>query len=359
MTGTVMPLEAHAGALEVRVIDPLEGDAWDRLVRAHPEHSIFQRAAWARLLHDAYGHRPCCLQLLRGGAAVALVPLMEVASPLTGRRGVSMPFADFGGILWSEPAAGEPVAAALLELARRRRWKHLELRGGVAPAAEGAVARDWGGHLLDLARPPEALWSGLDPAVRRAVRKAEASGLAVSVGRAAGDVDAYYRLHARTRRRHGLPPQPPAFFRQLHRHLIEPGDGEVVLARFGGRAVAGAVFLHSGAAAVYKFGASDPRHWPLRPNHLVMWRAIGFLAGEAGCRSLHFGRTAPGDAGLARFKRSWGSVNEPLAYVRYMVGARRPGRGAPRATDDHPAVFGFLPVPVNRIIGRLIYPHLD
>ena len=122
--------------------------------------------------------------------------------------------------------------------------------------------------------------------------------------------------------------------------------------------MAGAVFFHSGGRAIYKFGASDKDHWGLRPNHRVMWSAIQYLA-ETGCQSLHFGRTSNDDAGLIRFKQSWAGTDRTLSYFRYHTGKLAWITAANPPTESLPMIFGHLPLALNRIAGRLIYPHLD
>src|SRR6185503_9058222 len=119
-------------------------------------------------------------------------------------------------------------------------------------------------HSLSLLDGPHVLFNGFDPSVRRAIRKAERSGLTVSVRKDREAMLAYYRLHVRTRRRHGLPPQPLAFFLNIHEEIIAAGMGFVVLAVKGDRPIAGSVFFHAGSHALYKFGASDERFAGLR-----------------------------------------------------------------------------------------------
>lgn len=292
------------------------------------------------------------------GVEAALVPLMEVRSPVTGRRGVSLPFADFAGILWTDSRQQAAVLQALLGLAAERKWKHLELRGGSSPAPAAGSFRTYRAHELDLSPGIPQLARRLPASTRRSIHKAERSGLTVTMGRDSPAMLAFYQLHGRTRRRHGLPPQPFAFFEAIGRHLIEPGLGVIVLAHHAGTAVAGAVFFHSGGRAIYKFGASDNARWDLRPNHQVMWSAIQYLA-EAGCQSLHFGRTANADAGLIRFKQSWAGADGILSYFRYHTGKLAWITDANPPTEGLHLVFGHLPLSLNRIAGRLLYPHLD
>lgn len=353
------PLAAHASAdIQVERIDPLAGGLWDTHVAARPDHSVFHRSAWARVLTETYGHRPFYLRIRVEGAEAALVPLMEVSSALTGRRGVSLPFADFTGPLWSDARQAAAVYEGLLGVAAERKWQHLELRGGTTPAPAAAAFRTYRAHELDLSCGMSRLSQLLPASTRRSIHKAERSGLTITIERDAHAMLAFYQLHSRTRRRHGLPPQPVGFFQAISRHLIEPGLGMIVLAHQAGTAVAGAVFFHSGDRAIYKFGASDKERWDLRPNHGVMWSAIQYLA-QAGCQSLHFGRTSVADAGLIRFKESWAGAGGALRYFRYHTAKRVWLTDANPPAQGLPMVFGHLPLSLNRIAGRLIYPHLD
>lgn len=344
--------------VEFDLIDPLLGKTWDLNVTKHRHHTVFHRSAWARVLAETYGHRPFYLRAFVNGAETAMLPLMEVRSPVTGVRGVSLPFSDSAGPLWSDPSNGEIVNRCLLSLARDRSWHHLEIRGGTPAGSATSVYRGYESHRLDLRPGHQKLPQGFDQNARRSIRKAEDSGLNVRVGNQAQDMEMFYELHVQTRQRHGLPPQPRAFFDSITRNLIESGMGYVVLALHDRRAVAGAVFLCSGDRATFKFGASDKRYWSARPNHLVIWNAIRFLA-LCRYKELDFGRTSPVDTGLSRFKKSWGATSGTLEYRRYHVGKQTWITAARPARETHPHVFGHLPLAVNRLAGRLIYPHLD
>jgi lipid II:glycine glycyltransferase (peptidoglycan interpeptide bridge formation enzyme) len=243
-------------------------------------------------------------------------------------------------------------------LATVRKWKHLELRDGNIPPSEAKPFKIYSNHHLDLRPGIGALYQNLDTAVRRAIRKSESSEISIALERSSTAMNDFYSLHERTRRRHGLPPQPPQFFTSIYRNLVERDLGSIVLARLAGLPVAGAVFLHSAKRAIYKFGASDTKHWPSRPNQGVMWTAIRELV-KSGCEDLQFGRTSTADEGLARFKLSWGSVSQPISYYRFISQSGNWMKSDRNPAESHPLIFGHLPVICNRIAGRLIYPHLD
>jgi hypothetical protein len=131
--------------------------------------------------------------------------------------------------------------------------------------------------------------------------------------------------------------------------------GFVVLARRNARAIAGAVFFNSGRKALYKFGASDERALEYRPNNIVMWAGIRYLS-QSGAKMLHFGRTELENDGLRRFKSGWGAREEMIEYFRFDTARQDWVSGVPRFAT---AVFQRLPLTVNRLIGTVLYPHLD
>src|SRR5437899_6057879 len=78
----------------MRILDPVNDPGWDHVVALHRDASCFHTSAWAKVLHQSYSHRPFYLHFSCGRRLAALLPLMEVRSPLTGRRGVCLPFSD-------------------------------------------------------------------------------------------------------------------------------------------------------------------------------------------------------------------------------------------------------------------------
>ena len=343
----------------MRVVDPLRDPNWDCLVLSHPSHNFFHRAAWARVLRKTYEHKPIYIRFGRERELVALVPLMEVASPFTGRRGVSLPFSDFCQPLMFDGWGQELLMESLLELGRKRKWQYFELRGGKGSLPATAVAAErYYGHKLDLTLGIEHLFARFDSSVRRAIRKAEKSGINVEVSSSRKAMLDFYQLHVRTRRRHGLPPQSLSFFLNIDQEVMRAGLGFVVLAKNGTRSIAAAVFFCSGEAALFKFGASDERSHEFRGNNVVMWEGIKQLVGK-GLETLHFGRTTIDNDGLRRFKLSWGTEEEVIEYFRFALNTQTWLNSSRNASEFHDQLFRKLPLAVNRLAGTLIYPHLD
>jgi len=341
----------------LRIVNPLEHLDWDE--RLEPEdRSVFHSAAWARVLTETYGFIP--LYLVPGGPSFRwVVPLMEVRSWLTGTRGVSLPFTDMCEI---RLATGELelVLDEVMALGRRRKWKYLEFRGfpELKELREGAKPSvSFYTHTLALTVDNERLFSGCHSSIRRGIRRAEKSGVQITLSQSTQALKDFYRLHCITRKKHGIPPQPLSFFLNIGKHILSQNLGMIVSASHHGQSIASAIFFRYGNEAVYKFGASDPRFQDLRPNNLVMWTAIQQLA-QTGILKLNFGRTSLNNEGLRHFKLCWGAAEQTIHYHKYSFREQ----GFVRSRDDssgwHNRVFRALPRIVSRWSGALMYRHI-
>ncbi len=338
-------------------LNPLAEPGWDELLLTHPGHGFFHGAAWAGVLGECYGHQPAYFTLRESGRLLVLLAVMEVSSRATGRRGVSLPFTDECPPLLTGAVDAAGLFKEVVAYGRERGWKHVEWRGrggltNGAPASLGFYA-----HSLALGGGEEELFAGLDSACRRAVRKAHSSGVRVEISTELAAVGAYYSLHCITRQKHGLPPQPYAFFRAIWKHVLAAGQGLVALAKVGDRPVAGGVFFYLGGRAIYKYGASDQRFQQTRASNLMMWEGIRCLA-KRGCQSLHFGRTSIGNEGLRRYKKSFGAEESALEYVKYDLRKDTFVVETDKVQGWYNQLFSLMPVPLLRLAGGVLYPHM-
>lgn len=310
-----------------------------------------------RTLSEAYGYKARCISVTSEERTRALLPLMEIDSWLTGKRGVGLPFTDECEPLAADPAAIEAAFEAAKAVGFERGWKRIELRTG-APCLSGAIPSSrFYSHELDLTPGQDALFDRFSSANRRAIRKAEKSGLQVDFATDLNAAREFYGLLALTRRRHGLPPQPFRFFEALVRNVLKPGLGLIALAKWRGRAVAGAVFLHHKHDALYKFGASNEALQGLRSNNLVMWHAIQWHL-QHGFETLGFGRTSLGNEGLRSFKLGWHALEKIKHYYRFDLRTRSFAVDTDRELGWHNRVFRSLPLSLSRFAGHLLYRHI-
>ena len=349
---------ADSASVRIRQENPLDCANWNARLS---KHSLFHSAEWARVLQSTYGFTPIYFTAGRGDSLESLLPVMEVNSWLTGRRGVSLPFTDHCEPICSSETSLAHLIREALAYGRERAWNYFEWRGSAAVARmfNGAAhpSLSYFGHSLDLMPDTDRLFAQFKGSVRRAIRKAEKSGLEIEISNSLEATQAYYSLHCRIRRRHGLPPQPFLFFRNIQEQILARDLGIVVSARFQGQVVASAIFFHAGPEAIFKFGASDVDFQHLRVNNLVMWQAIQWHA-QNGATSLHFGRTSIANEGLRRFKLGWGTREQQIHYYKFDLRKEAFVTQADDAFGWHGLVFRALPIYLSRWTGSMLYRHV-
>jgi CelD/BcsL family acetyltransferase involved in cellulose biosynthesis len=328
----------------------IEDPSWLELVRADPAALPFHHPAWTLLLAESYAFKPFVLGLVDGsGRIVAGIPVVEVGGRFRGRRWVSLPFTDV-----CPPLADSGVDSFAAEI-EQARWsagiESVEVRArlrGAAASEQTAVL-----HELPLTADPEQVAASFRASVRRNIRTAERGPAVLRIASTESDLtETFYGLHVDVRRRLGLPVQPRRFFRLLWSRMIQPGLGRVLLADVGAETVAGADFLTWNRSVVYKYGASDPRYWPLRPNNLLFWDAIKWAC-ENGYERLDFGRTNLNAPSLRRFKLGWATQEHPLEYTLL-------GSAATNGLRDEPpqivrSAIRRSPRWVVRALGEILY----
>lgn len=343
--------------MTIRPAQPSDRAAWDAYVAAHPEGLAYQRWGWGRAVEEAYGFRWVGLVAEAEGALRGVLPLVEMRLPLLGRKWVSLPYCDAGGVL----ADDDDAARALLERAEGLSGRApLELRfSGRPPAGFPSVEASGKVRMvLDLPGGSEALMASFKSKLRSQVRKPGRDGLTARLG---GEelVDTFWGIYARNMRDLGSPPHPPGWFRAVIRAFGE--DSRVGVAYMpDGRPAAAGVILRNGAAVSIPWASSvrELNRW--NPNMLLYWTLLAHAA-DTGAERFDFGRSTPG-RGTHRFKAQWGAREQPLVWLRRSgtgwrsaLGPDGPGR-LRRAAEG---VLRRLPVGLNALLGAGARKYAD
>ncbi|MBN1846622.1 MAG: GNAT family N-acetyltransferase [Sedimentisphaerales bacterium] len=359
-TGTAAPVR-------LEWIDPLTDDRWDRFVDDHPYGWLCHRAAWKQVLESAFPHMRGYYPVLQDAASgdlLAALPLYHVSSRLTGSRLVSIPFASLCDPLIQNDDQWQQLWPAVLELQRRCRTGHVEIRTHACRQGEKdeRIGRRcfFLHHCLGLDRPAAELKASFHrTCVRQRIDRAEKSGLTLQIGRLESDLKTFYDLYVLTRKRKALPPQPYAFLEALWRAFEPTGNLELLLAEYRGSFPAGMILLKYKDRVSAEFAVSDDNFRHISPNHFLFWRAIQAASSE-GYRRFDFGRTSPRQESLLDFKRRWGTEQEDLPEL-YHPAEACPNDDQGESDWKYRMVQGLsrrIPLCWQGRWGRFIYRHL-
>ena len=342
--------------MPVRTINPLKDQSWDDYVNSSHFSSVFHSKQWAKVLNSTYGYHPIYFSQIENSEIKCALPLMEVSSIFTGKRGVSLPFTDECHPILENGHSLNPLLDRLYAYGQKRRWRHIEFRGGEPIFDSQPPAAIYYTHTLSLKNKVEDIFSSFKSNTKRNIKKAQKIGLHISVCNSRSGMLEFRNLNEVTRKHHGLPPQPSSFFKQIYEHIISRNTGNLFMAFYDNRPISGAIFLHHKDQVVYKYGASSRHYLHLRPNNMVMWEAIKWYS-ENHYKEFSFGRTELENIGLRRFKRGWGTKETKLKYYKYDLKNKCFIRPPTRLKTSY-NFFGRMPLPVLRIIGNLVYRHV-
>jgi hypothetical protein len=342
--------------LRFEIVNPSEYPDWDALLLRSDDHSFFHTSAWARVLAKTYRFKPLFFMAQEDSRLVFLMPLMEVRSFVTGNRGVSLPYTDHCAPYMTKNEFLPDAVREAIAYGEHHRWKSIEWRDPGYFPENPSSWKEFYFHDVDLDRTEAALFAGLSDNNRRNIKKAVREGLTVNIEQSLESMRKFHRLNGLTRKRHGLPPQPFAFFKNVHESILSQGLGHVVSVSYENKTIAASVFFHFGASAIYKYGASEMKHQNLRANNLIMWEALKWYRAR-GFRTMSLGRTDAENQGLLRYKRTWGAKESVLKYYKYDLTKKALFPPEPAAGEIMNRLFARFPTAVLRLIGRLIYRH--
>ena len=339
-------------------VDPVRDRRWADFLKRHPAASAFHTVAWTTALQKTYGYEPVVYTTSSPDEHLTnAVLLCAVRSSLTGRRMVSVPFADHCDPL----VASLDSASALLDTVRRaiaNAWNYVEFRPKSAELREKfspvkATTVTYRFHELDLAPTIENIFKNFHKStIQRSIRRAEREGLVYTEGRSETMLRESYRLTLLTRRRHGVPPQPIKWFRNL---INSFGDDLKIRVVYAGAVAVGSILtLRHNQTLVYKYGCSDAAAHRLGVMPFLFWKTI-LDAKSEGLSLFDLGRTDSENHGLSAFKNRLGAAESALTYIRYSASDPRPFRQPNRPVSQ---LLARLPDALFSAAGRLLYRHL-
>lgn len=320
--------------LDVRLISPECGSAWDSALPSHA--SVFSRSAFARIAEGFLGVRAHLWWACAGGTSVSYVVWSRSIADLAVAEAGDGPWQDLSTPPFSGPFVGgtaEPEAIALL---RRRFDEYCEEAGVVSEFAhlhpwgvderfvnESDVSVDREIVYVDLSMAEDRLWDeSFSYACRKNLKRNERDGVRVVQVSSEHDLARFHRIYSETMERNGALSHyryPVEFFAAIKRELSD--SARFNLAMLGDAVTAGTLYLRDGESVYSYLGGADPAFQNSRPTNAVVLDAIRW-GQSVGARRLVLGGGYRPDDGIFRFKASFSPLRASFRVLRTV---RRPG----------------------------------
>ncbi len=315
----------------VRVRTAASGDreVYNSFVAAMPAGDILQSWEWGEIKSSA-GWKPRRYVAERDGRIVAAASVLRTR-PLRGAP--ALLYAPRGPV-FSDPSAvsallgrirDDAAGAFVLKADPAVEPGSIEERALINAGFRPAGGGGFGGvqpkavMVLDIAAGEDQILEGFKSKWRYNIRLAERKGVAVAqAGRE--DLPLFHDLLLETAKRDGFFVRGRSYFQTLYDTLAPQGMLSLWLARYEGRAIAGAICFAFGPRVTYVYGASSNADRNVMPNHLMQWTMIRWARSRGakiydfrGVSPVRDGKPAEGSiAGLNRFKEGFGA-----RYVEY------------------------------------------
>src|SRR5579862_2293966 len=342
--------------------NPLQDPRWPELLQRHPAASVFHTRGWLEALRRTYGYEPSVFTTAAPGQKLQNgIVFCRVKDWLRGCRMVSLPFSDHCQPLVDSEENSELLLAAMRQIQAQKKWRYIELRPLTSWQTDEEIessfvrGEEFVFHALDLQPSLDTIFHNFHKScVQRKIRRAERETLDYEAGRSESLLAKFYHLLLITRRRHQLPPQPIAWFRNLADCL---GDRLTIrIVSKDGQPVASILTLSFKNSLVYKYGCSDGKYHNLGGMPLLFWKAIQ-EAKESGVQELDLGRSEVDNQGLVEFKEHLGAARFRLAYLRIERQLSHPTLKDWKVRFLRKAVT-YMPDPFLKLAGSLFYRYI-
>jgi hypothetical protein len=269
--------------MKAHLIDPEAAD-WTRL-DGFADRTIFQTREWLQFVRETQRARIVLCELTDGGVTVGYF-----AGLVFSRFGVRILGSSFPG--WTTPYMGFNLlnglsrrdALAAIEFTAWDTLKclHMEVSDPYFAVDDGKDAgfscESYASYRTDLTQAEDKLFSNMDSACRRCVRKAEKSGVTIEEAHDLNFADEYYeQLKDVFAKQTLVPTYPVERVRALVRNLGPTGRILLVRARDSqGNCIATGIFPGFNKIAEFWGNASFRSSQNLRPNEAIHWYAMNY-----------------------------------------------------------------------------------
>ena len=344
--------------MNIRIATELDQKAWDSYVWNHPDAVAYHQFAWGRAVKNAYGFDPTYLIAEDAGRVVGVLPLVLMKVPFLGKKYVSLPYCDLGGVLSNDAVIADRLIHFSVESAHDANARTLELRSSATDECSSTFNKVC--MVLRLPESSDQLMAGFKAKLRSQVKKPVKDGLTAEMG-GLDLLDEFYRIVAINMRDLGSPVHSKTWYREVLKAYRENARVGLVRLANGTAVGAGLILLHKQVVSIP--WASTLRDYNrYNPNMLLYWRFLSFAA-DNGYHFFDFGRSTLGE-GTYKFKEQWGAGPIPLSWHQVLPQVskdtpRHEKTGSASLRDHLECLWRQMPVPLATTLGSRLRGYIS
>ena len=115
--------------MDSQIVDPTKETYWNENISVFKDATAFHTSNWANILKQTYHYNPVYIIQKKNDQFISVLPLFDVRSPITGARGVSIPFTDLCPVLSTDSASLRELFDKAIQLGIKYKWGKIQFRG--------------------------------------------------------------------------------------------------------------------------------------------------------------------------------------------------------------------------------------
>jgi Acetyltransferase (GNAT) domain len=305
-------------------LDEVPPPGWDAFAAGNESYFV-ANSWWAEVIEVGFGGEVLYGALLDESGEIVIAILGSERKTI-GFRMLQSLF-PYGGLI-GDIKYGKQLFDLLVPALKARKYHMIVVEDRSLHVPDGLdVELSYGRrHLRDLrgVTSEDDLYAGYkQKSIRRNVRKARESGLAVTEARSREDIDAIFDLYRQAMTRNGAPTwYPKSLYMTVFERLVPVGRAKYRIVTRDGQLLGMMALLYSDTGAHYWMGGSSAEGLRLRVNDLLFHTAL--LEGiERGDEFFDAMGTGLEDEALATFKEKWGAVSQAVLGYRIEISPLR------------------------------------
>lgn len=339
---------------------------YEEFISKNTLNTPFHTVEWMNLTAETFGFRPIYLiDTDSNGKVTGVLPLFSVET-LFNNRIVSLPLRDKGGALYSRPGVEEGLLGYAIDYAKKNNSSYINIKTDNPEETELLEKKsfvkknEWVVSYLQLEDNfDETKKEFTDKRLNWSINKAEKSNLRFEEGTTPDDIEDFYSIFVKNRKRLGVPPYSKKLFYNIYNYFIRKGSAKLFfVSKDGVRLTAIIIFLLN-KKAYDVYSASLTEAFEYRANDFQMYSVIKWLC-ENGYREYDLGADSPFQENLLKYKGKWGCKTKPIYYYYFFNRTK----DITVRDSDHPRyrllrkIWRTMPDVVFERLGSFLIPYL-
>lgn len=284
----------------------------------------FHTTEWMNLTSETFGFKPIYLvETDNRNNIIGALPLFSVKT-LFSNKIVSLPLRDKGGAVCNSPEIEESLLDYAVEYTKSNRYSYMHIKTDNHEETQllekkGFIKKDeWTVSYIKLDNSfEETKKKFVDKRLNWAINKALRSNLQFEEGSTIDDIEDFYSIFLKNRKRLGVPPYSRKLFQNIYKYFIQKGSAKLFFVSKNGIRITAIIIFLLNNKAYDVYSASLENAFEYRANDFQMYSVIKWLC-ENGYREYDLGADSPFQESLLNYKKKWGARTKPLYFYYFL-----------------------------------------